>query len=79
MWVVSEKLGLFAQDDSSGITGCSHYCFKKGDFVDVTFVVEILMPAGSRDLTIKFCMKQVVQLKARAFISKVSNVPRCTL
>lgn len=72
MWVVTERLVTCKQDDQGAIRPCNHLEIRRGDFVDVTLVVDIVTPPGSKKLSVRFSMTQVVQLRANAI--QVSSV-----
>ncbi|GJE97112.1 hypothetical protein PsYK624_133230 [Phanerochaete sordida] len=72
MWRVTDRVRTGTQSDDGTLNPCNHYQIKRGDFVDVVGTVDIVVPVNSKELSVRFAMKQVIQLKARARSFEVS-------
>ena len=73
MWRVTDRLGIYIQSENGGRRTCSHMVIRPGDFVDVTVVADIVRPASSSNLSVKFSLVQVVLLQSGAIAPPVSG------
>ena len=73
-WVVSEKLAICKQEENGRVIPCSHLQIRRGDFVDVTVVVDIIRPIRSQKCAVHFSMTEVVLLQTNADRNWVSTL-----